>query len=151
MKIRKAEINDIEKIQKLNFLLLEKEKTEYGYKTLNVIWPKTEIGKKYILKLINSNNGIVIVAENNKKIIGYLFGKVVKNKPKIAELESFFIIDKYRDKGVGSKLYSEFETWCIKNKIKIIRLEVSTLNKRGIGFYKKQKYIERTKKMEKEI
>ena len=151
MKIRKAEIKDITEIQKLNSLLLKKEKEEYYYKTLDIGWPETKSGKNYLLKFINSNKYFMIVAENNKKIIGYLYGKIIKNKPKVADLESFFIIDKYRNKGIGQKLYSKFETECLEEKVKILRLEVSTLNKKGINFYKKQKYIERTKKMEKEF
>ena len=52
IQVKVAEESDFEKIQELNLLLF---KSDFQYnKTLNLEWPKSEIGIEYFKKRINS-------------------------------------------------------------------------------------------------
>ena len=82
--IRNAVISDLETIQKLNNSLFELEKEKYD-STLIGNWPLTDEGKKYFFDLIK--NHYVIVAEQEKSIVGYLAGTIIE-KGLYEELQS---------------------------------------------------------------
>lgn len=142
MKIRKATINDLKRIQELNFLLFEKEKKEYD-KFLNLDWTFGEVGTKCFKKHLTGKDSCAFVAEDNGEIIGYLAGGEIKaedyrNISKIAELDYMFVLKEYRRRGVGGMLHDVFVEWCEERKIKVLRVEASAGNKQAIGFYKRR-------------
>jgi len=84
--------------------------------------------------------GFVVVAEKNNKIIGYLCGGLMKiswRNVKIAELENMFVLPKYQNRGIGTKLVNAFFEWCNKRKCDVVRVGAFHKNKRAIRFYEK--------------
>ena len=71
--IRKATIDDLNKIQNLNNELFKLEKENYD-STLVLNWPLTEEGKNYFKNLII--NDYVVVALIDNEIVGYLAGTI---------------------------------------------------------------------------
>ncbi len=71
MIIRKANIDDLFVIQKLNKELFELESNNYDL-TLIADWPLTQEGKEYFQNAVI--NDIVLVACVDQKIVGYLAG-----------------------------------------------------------------------------
>jgi ribosomal protein S18 acetylase RimI-like enzyme len=140
--IKTATMNDLKKVQELNLKLSKKEQKEYDH-LLNL----EEDTTKHYTNRISKENSCVFVAVVNKKIVGYLCGKLAKTGSfgrlptiSVAEIESFFVLDKYRSKGVGKKLYEKFIKWCKIKKVDKARLDVHPQNKLAIKFYKKDKF-----------
>jgi ribosomal protein S18 acetylase RimI-like enzyme len=153
MEIRLARISDLKFIQDLNLKLFEKEQKEYD-KLLNLNWTLGSEGEKYYSKKIKSGN--IWIALDDNKIIGYLCGDLVKaesyrNLPLAAELESMFILDEYRSKGIGKMLYDKFLKWCEVNNVKKVRVQASAQNNLAIKFYKKLGFTDYTLILESDL
>ena len=128
VKIRKANIDDIENIKELNNKLFIYEYENFD-SSLNVGWPFTEEGDKYFRDIIL--NEIVFVAIDDEKIVGYLAGTVDTKisyilKP-ISELDNFYIGESYR----------RCKRYCKSNGIDEMKVTASASNFYAIEFYKK--------------
>lgn len=135
--IRKASIDDLKSVQKLNYKLFDLEYNNFD-PVLNMEWTFSEKGEKYFKKLIE--NGTVWVAEDNNKVIGYLAGSVI-GMPScatktLAELDNFYIDEEYRKKGIGKKLVEEFKKYCISQNIAEMKVTASYKNINAREFYK---------------
>ncbi|MHA1797420.1 MAG: ribosomal protein S18-alanine N-acetyltransferase, partial [Candidatus Helarchaeota archaeon] len=87
---------------------------------------------KYI---VNSKNSINLVAENNEKIIGYIFAILKANQE--GHIISIAIKPEFRKMRVGNNLVNEIIKIMKKNKAKNLVLEVRTTNQDAIKFYEK--------------
>ena len=140
--IRQATIADIKGIQRLNHALFIKEYRDYD-KTLNTKYTYSKKGKDYFRwRVINHHDGIIVVAEFNSRIIGYLAGGLLERKPsrlpaRYAELENMLVESKFRSKGVGSKLIKYFFSWCEQKKINFVKVTASSQNFRAQKLYHK--------------
>lgn len=152
MKIRKAVIEDLKKIIELN-----RELFHYDLnfdKTLDTKWP--DKNKEYFKERITGKNSIALVAEDGKKIIGYLLGAIRKAEgyrsiKKIAELENMFVVEEHRGKGIGKLLINKFMKWAKNKKMKRIRVVASAQNVRAIKLYKNNLFSEYDNVMEADI
>ena len=148
--IRKAEIGDLDAIRELNYKLFDLEFHNFN-PALNMKWTYSEKGEKYFKDVIEK--GTVWVAVDNQKVIGYLAGIICgRSSYKIntlAEIDNIFVDEKYRGKGIGKKLVSEFKKYCINNKIEEIKVTTNALNTNARGFYENNgfKDFEATYKM----
>jgi ribosomal protein S18 acetylase RimI-like enzyme len=141
IKIRKADIDDLKDIQKLNLMLFKKEYDEYD-KLLNLEWTFGKQGTQFFKDKLTKPENCGFIAKGNGKIVGYIVGGISKaetyrNMPKTAELDNMFILKEFRNKGAGTKLYDEFLKWCKSKNVEIIRVQASSLNKKAINFYRK--------------
>ncbi len=154
--IKTAAMNDLKKIQELNLKLSKKEQKEYD--SLLDLDKISKDGIKHFKDRISKKNSCIFVAIIDKKIIGYLCGKLAKTGsfgrlPNIivAEIESFFILDKYRSKGIGKKLYDKFLEWSKTKKADKARLDVHPQNRLAIKFYKNNNFKEYYLTLEKDL
>ena len=90
--------------------------------------------KKYYERIIKE--GILLVAEENKKLVGVCFGNY-KTKEKWADLLGVVVIPEFRKKGIASSLIKEFESFVKKNKLKTIYLYADKKEKK---LFKKLQY-----------
>ncbi len=142
IKIEKATINDLKKVQDLNNKLFELEFENFD-PTLKVGWTYEKAGEDYFRDLLE--NSIVFVAVDDERVVGYLAGSIYTssyNTENIAELENMFILEDYRKYGIGSKLVNEFKIYCKQNKIDSIKVTASSKNKNAIAFYNKNSFEE---------
>lgn len=141
--IRKATIDDIKVIQDLNNELFLLEKENYD-STLVVGWPLTETGKKYFTDLIQ--NHYVIVALDNKRIIGYLAGSIDEKgsytEVQYGEINNMLVKDEYRGYGVGKTLINNFKDYCKSNGIENLKVMASYKNRNAVEFYHKNGFEE---------
>lgn len=137
-----ATINDLKDIQNLNLLLFKKEQKEYD-KKLNVNWPFDEEGINYFTDCIKNENGCIIISKIDDKIIGYLAGRIKINRNKSrnlknqAEIGNMLVLEKYRNKKIGTKMVKEFFKWAKNKGIINIRVTASSKNKKALDFYRK--------------
>ena len=109
--------------------------------------------KEYVKDYItNRQMNLVLVAEENDKIIGFILAEMWMKK-KFSYLADMLIVKEARGKGVGRKLYCFYEQYCKKNGLKNIAALVQTKNKGMHEFCKKIGLIrgERLYQYEKEI
>ncbi len=140
IKIRQAEIGDLDDIINLNSALFAKEHKDFD-DTLDLNWSKDK-GKEFYKDRILNDDGFVYVAEDAGKIVGYLCGGLAENKEyrkvdNCAELEDMFVSDQYRSQGIGGKFVAEFIKWCKDNKFDIISVTASAGNEKAIDFYRR--------------
>lgn len=137
--IRKANIHDLKSIQKLNSELFKLEHENYD-PYLIIEWPLKESGTKYFTDMINKK--IIFVAEKSNNIIGYLAGtidiKISYISKKTAELNNMYVLNNYRNLGIGKMLISEFKKICKEKKVTRIIVTASSENINAINFYRKQ-------------
>ncbi|MDD5191997.1 MAG: GNAT family N-acetyltransferase [Candidatus Nanoarchaeia archaeon] len=153
--ITKATLKNLKDIQKLNHLLFKREYNKYD-KSLNLSWTFGKKGTKYFKNKLTKKDSCVFIATINDLIIGYIAGgeskaEVYRDLPKVGELENMFVIERYQRKGTGTDLYTAFVKWCMKKGIKLIRVQATPQNKKGIAFYKKNKFKENTLILEAKI
>ncbi|MFA5797359.1 MAG: GNAT family N-acetyltransferase [Candidatus Woesearchaeota archaeon] len=153
--IIRATPQHLKEIQRLNKLLFEKEYHEYD-KSLNLQWTFGKEGTAYYKKHITAKNCCVLIALVDQKIVGYLCGGITtlgtfRKLPKMAQLENMFVLKKYRSQGIGAKLCGAFIQWCKNNRIKKLRVQTFAQNIRAIGFYRKNKFKDRSLILESDI
>lgn len=136
--IRKANMNDLIHIQKLNNSLFDLEYNNYD-STLKLGWPFEKDGEEYFINRIKNN--LIFVAEINGKIVGYLAGSILEEISytieTFAELDNMCIDTNYRGYGIGSKLIDEFKNYCKNLGIENIKVTAYAQNKQAINFYMK--------------
>lgn len=141
--IKKATIDDLETIQDLNNKLFELEYNNFD-PSLKIGWPYEIAGEEYFKDLIE--NQIIYLALAEKEIVGYLAGSIhvesSYNTTSIAELDNMFILEEYRKYGLGTKLFNEFKSYCIENKIQELKVTASAKNINAIKFYQKNGFEE---------
>lgn len=112
--IRKAIKTDIDAINKLGSKLHNNFENTYHIETE-----------------IDSNIAIVMVAEENGIVVGYLYALDFEDN---TDLLSIYVDEKYRLNHVGYKLLNELQKKC---KDETITLEVSSINIGALALYKK--------------
>jgi|SRR3989338_8101382 len=105
--VRKAKKSEVEEIKKI---IDSSEEMD----TMSETFPKA-----YYERIIEK--GILLIAEENKKIVGVCFG-TFNAKEKWADLLGLTVLPKFRNKGLGSSLVKAFEEFVKKKKLKTIDL-----------------------------
>ncbi|MBI2451975.1 GNAT family N-acetyltransferase [Candidatus Pacearchaeota archaeon] len=95
---------------------------------------KETFSLQYYKRIIKK--GILLVAEENKKIIGVCFG-TYNVKEKWADLLGIAVKNKFRSRGIGRSLVKEFENFVKSKKLKTIDLYD---NKNQVGLFKNLGY-----------
>lgn len=155
IEIRKATIDDLEDIRKLNHELCKKEVKEFD-STIDADWPLGKAGEDYFKERIEKKNGCVFVAVDGGKVVGYLAGGIVEREDyrkniKIAEAENMFVIESYRGDKLGARLFESFVEWCKECNIKRIKTVASAGNSRAIDFYRREGFEDYDLVLEKEL
>ncbi|NLZ47885.1 MAG: GNAT family N-acetyltransferase [Clostridiales bacterium] len=99
---------------------------------------------EYINSLIEQEESILYVSVINSKIIG-LIQVYIKETPdinilkkrKFAYIDSLYVKEEYRKKGIGKLLFNEALNWIYSNKVSEVELNVWQFNQDAINFYKK--------------
>jgi len=135
MKIRKIKIGDAENLLNLlkkldsetTFLLYEK-----GERKRTIEQQRKNIQEQL------ERGVLTFVLEDNKKLVGYVFGNIftAKRKKHCMNL-AIAILQEYTGKGYGTKLMNTIEEYAINNGITRLELEDSKKNKIAISLYEK--------------
>lgn len=136
--IKRANIENLEDIQKLNNHLFELEYENFD-PSLKVGWPFEKEGTEYFSDMLN--NEVVFIAIVDDMMVGYLAGSINVESSyvtkSLAELDNMFILEEYRKYGIGTKLINEFKSHCTKIGIQEMKVTASAKNSNAISFYRK--------------
>jgi len=90
------------------------------------------------IEQINSRGGVIIGAELNNEIIGFISaGRVPLKRVKHSVYIVAGVLSKESDKGIGTKLFKNLIEWAEENEISRLELTVMKHNERAINLYKK--------------
>ncbi len=142
VKFRRAVLGDIKDLQVLKFYLLKYEDDNFC-KITDPDYAKTDDYAEDLKKQIEDLKSEIIVAEYEKEVVGFVYGKVF-DAPKYkrikvdSELISLYVKEEHRNKKIGSALVSEFIKWAKSKKADQIKIEPFYNNKKAIKFYKRE-------------
>ncbi|MGB9635779.1 MAG: GNAT family N-acetyltransferase [Thermoplasmata archaeon] len=86
----------------------------------------------------NWRNGF-IVAEHNCEVIGFIAGTI--DSPEETRVLMFAVKENYRDRGIGTILFTEYIRRSAMLGAKRISLEVRVSNRRAIDFYTRFSFV----------
>ena len=124
MKIRKATEKDLKHCEELSRI------TELQLDTRK--YPD----KKYFREFLGA---LFLVAEENRKIVGYVLGE--KEKAGLSSLNLMTVDKKQRGKGIGKVLLEKFCENSRKLGLKEVYLFAPKWNKQTLGFYEKNGFF----------
>ena len=138
MKIRKATKRDLNRLNELQIGL-----ANYEYLLCRTLKQPDSEKKKYkdnYKKKMRRKDCIFFVAEDKKKIIGYILGEIeTPEHPHIYNKRGYivdaFVEREYRRKGVGEKLFKQLIKWFKSKKIKWIKVAVYANNFNSYKFW----------------
>jgi ribosomal protein S18 acetylase RimI-like enzyme len=153
MIIRIANINDIDRI-----LSLEDQIFELHFNARPDWIGKNPKNYEFKKSTIESNDSKIFIAEENNEIIGFCIINIreIKNHHMYhdmtnIEIEKLCIDEKYRQKGIGRKLFEEVKKLAKEKGAKFIELSVWEFNKNAKEFYEHLGMKTRISKMELKI
>ncbi len=101
-----------------------------------------------ILKILNDNDAVILVAENSGRVIG--FAEVHLRQPEasdraktatlFAHLQSLVVTEVFRRKGVGARLLKSVEDWAHLHGASELRLDIWEFSAGPLEFYIKSGY-----------
>lgn len=135
MIIRKVKLEDAEEL--LN--MLKQLDSETKYMMYEPGERKTSIEEmKANIEQIDSSNSLMLVAEEEEKIVGFLSAeRGFANRIKHSAYIVVGILKDYRGRKIGVNLFKELIAWASNNDIVRLELTVMTNNKGAIGLYEK--------------
>lgn len=147
MIIRKAKKSDIEDIIRLADQLRKTEAPLDKTKNIKEDSYLSDVYREKELKYISSRKKIFLVAEIDKKIIGYVNGYIVENsdiyyRDPVAYLDCLCVDKVSRKQGVGKKLIDEFSSIVKKKGAKYVKLNAFENNTPAVNLYKKEGFEE---------
>lgn len=140
MKIRKAQLSDIEEVLEHSLVLLKQHSDLDPYFTPTKTAAKTY--RKFLERSLDAEDSLFLVSEKDEKLIGYAVGEIHKRSPifEIAEygyINDVFVIQEYRKHGIAKMFLRELKDWFKIKKLMYIELSVHAKNEIGKTTWKK--------------
>ena len=140
MEIRKAKPQDIEQITKFGVILLKQHSDLDPYFT--PVKTVDKVYRKFLEGCLDSEDKLLLVAENNGKLVAYTVGEI-QSRSLIFEISEngyindVFVVEEFRKLGIARKFLSELKNWFKSKDIKYIELSVHAKNEIGIKTWAK--------------
>lgn len=154
MKIRKAELKDLEKI--VEFFKKTTEFEQTINKNISLDWVSEEYFKADIAKEILLSDYLYLIAEIEEREIWFI-SWCIKEKnnwwtyKKISYIDHIFVEENFRWKWIWKKLFEEFEKWSRQKEANLLTIEVLPENIHAIEMYKKLWFSDHLLHFKKEI
>ncbi|EIJ78477.1 GCN5-related N-acetyltransferase [Bacillus methanolicus PB1] len=136
MQIRHITSDDAEKF--VNLILQVESESDFMLFEANERKVTPEQQRSQIEAMQKKGNSTILVAEVEGNLVGYLVaigGRARRNKHTVYLVVG--ILDQYRGKGIGNKLFTELENWAREHKIHRLELSVITSNRAALSLYSK--------------
>jgi len=135
IKIRKAELSDMNKMVSLLKELFSKEE--------DFTFNETIQRSGLTMMLGDNEKRCIVVAISVEQVIGMCSAQLIVSTAEggmVALVEDMVITKSYRGQGIGKKLLLSIENWTDKRGTKRLQLLADKNNFSALGFYKKQKW-----------
>ncbi|MEM1944784.1 MAG: GNAT family N-acetyltransferase [Nitrososphaerota archaeon] len=138
---RRAAPADLDRLIDLNMRL--KRLNEEFDPLLKVRDDIQEISKKYLSEAMSSSNSLVVVAEDNGRVVGFLKADIKERifyKPRMeGNIVEFYLLPEYRRRGLGAA-FLEYAIDLLRDRAEIITAEFPSLNEIATEFYTRLKF-----------
>ena len=150
MDIHEATVRHIPEI-----MILWKDLMDY-HNDLDLFFTRRKEGhinfKMHLMECIKSDDACVFIAEEKGEVLGYILGKIEQYPPvfeteKYVEIYDMYVKKSFRRQKIGSQLVNQLVDFFKKKGVTRIEMKVSSKNKTGILFWKKQGFDEYMKLM----
>lgn len=132
IKIRKARRGDVKEV-----IRLSDELSEHLYKTTKKRIISVQRNESRLLDKKIRGERFLFVAEDSKKILGFLVGHTIDTSfYMLGMIDDIYISKEARGLGIGSKLIKRFNTECKKKGVKTVFVITPEKNKDAVNFYK---------------
>ncbi|WP_082235156.1 GNAT family N-acetyltransferase [Halobacillus massiliensis] len=91
-----------------------------------------------ISKILNLPNCVIIAAEMDHKLAGYIMGlggQAVRNRHSVYLVAG--VLKEYRGRGIGTQLFDSVESWAVSKNIHRLELTTAVKNTSAVHLYKK--------------
>ena len=138
--IRPAIVSDVEKIVPLWIKLMEFHQPIDKYFEISKDAP--EIFKTFLTDCISQSDKIVIIAEVNHKVVGYMMGMIMTGPPvfiygKHGEISDAFVDEPYRKQNIGEKIFIKMKEWFSTQGLQRVDINAAANNPVANNFWKK--------------
>lgn len=144
LKIRRAGFKDLAAVVGL---WRELQKYNAGYEPrLNTSPTAAQWYENFMIEQITNDSAAVIVAEYDENVVGYIYGQIMR-RPTLVDgdcgyIADLCVIESYRGKGIGRRLYSELRSWFVLRNIRDIEVQVVRANPASQAFWRKMGFGE---------
>ena len=145
--IRKARKGDAQAILRIHHDVIAEK--DYFISVIEEFHKTEEAQREWIQEISENDRDMLLVAEVNTKVIGWLVFKS-QDRKRLMHTGSFGVMihKDYRGKGIGKDLIKKLIQWAQQNpKIEKISLGVFSTNQRAIALYKQLGFIEEGRKI----
>lgn len=147
--VRKAKKEDVKTINKLITYFIRDEANDYDENNRNDL-----IVMGYAEKRVDTEDNIIYVYEDKDEIVGFVSGSFQRGntvkKTDEVKIEMLYVLDDYRNKGIGTKLIDAFVNECKEKNVSYVRIDNFLKNPAG-NLYERLGFnplvIERRKKI----
>ncbi len=94
----------------------------------------------YLDRFFADSEDLIIVAELNNAVVGYISIVVNREELQYAYIDDFCVKKEYRNQGIGTQLLQRSEAYAVENGISDICLHVEMSNTFAQNLYKKNGY-----------
>jgi len=77
-----------------------------------------------------------VIELNSNKLIAYCISTISKGCNEVGEIDSIYVIEEYRKKGIGKQLVDEATRWFDLKNVKTQKLTVAAGNENILDFYR---------------
>jgi len=97
---------------------------------------------EYIKSKIDDENFKILIYEIENEIIGYVMGWIMERPPiyskrKTGYLSNIYVDERFRNEGIGKKLYFSMEQWFIDKAVDFVEIKADTRNIDTINKFRK--------------
>jgi len=137
-KIERASDEDILELTQLWHELICYHNNKSEKYEINKQWQKLKVNE--LKWIINSNNNIIYIAKISGFSLGYIRGSIKKlpdiyNEFITGNIEEIYVLNQYRNVGIGGLLVAEIKDYFTKNKVHFIDIHVDKTNIDGDKFW----------------
>ncbi|GAA3106038.1 GNAT family N-acetyltransferase [Streptosporangium carneum] len=115
--------------------------------SLNVNWPR-EHGLARFTEALGDPGRLVMVAEDDRRIVGHLTGSLSEPTPMrpvtVATLGSVYVQPAYRGQKIGARLVAEFRTWATLHGAQYAGVTAYSGNEAAVRFYQRNGFAMRS-------
>lgn len=144
---------DVARIVALNHALFQEDAGQRD-PTMNLNWALEE-GERYFSGFLKREQSVVLLVEDSEgggggettAVVGYLAGQMrhrFQMRPiNIAELDSMYVCEPYRNLGLGTQLAEQFRVWAETQGAERIAVTAYAANSRALAFYQRLGFVPR--------
>jgi ribosomal protein S18 acetylase RimI-like enzyme len=154
IKVRKADIKEIDDIQELYKDLKSMEESKFG-QACSIYWSFKQQDQKYFGNRITEDSGIVLVAEDEEGLKGFICGFVADQADidghNYAKIENIYVDPAMRGEGVGGMLLDGFTKAAGEKDSDVIKVSPIIQNELAANFYRHKGFRDYAVVLQKDI